>query len=196
MEKFTKFQKKGYNLPKAEYLYKGNIMNIIKFDNWEMIEESDMVLILPYIIEKEVILLRKEYIPTYKYRELKNNKNIDYFLTPICGTLEKGENPEKTVKRELYEEAGIILSDVKDINIENSFHLSKGNTAKFFPAFLNIREGEYKEVIAPGDGSKEEKISKTIQIPLKDIDNIIYKDIATAYLLNTFKLLNIENEKL
>jgi 8-oxo-dGTP pyrophosphatase MutT (NUDIX family) len=184
MEKFTKYQKNNIEI-KPELKYDGYI-KILKFKDYEIADETDMVIILPYLIEKEFILLRIEPIPTYElsFPEAKTDK----FITVISGTMEKGETPEKTIKRELYEEAGIVLSSVKNLNIEEPVAVSKGNKAKYYCCFLELNEGEYKQTIAPGDGSISEKNSKTISVPIKDIDNLNTYDLITRYMLTKFKL--------
>lgn len=189
MEKFSKYQKREDNKPLSNELFKGKTLSIVNYDGWEMTHESDMVIILPYMKDKKSLLLRSEYVPTYRYRHNKdNNKDHQQFLTCVCGTMENGETPEQTIRRELYEEAGIILSSVKSLDIEDGVHLSKGNLAKYYCCIIEIGNGEYKQTIAPGDGSKAETLSRTIEIPVKDIDELIPTDIATKYLLTNFKL--------
>ena len=186
--KFTKYQKQESLLPKSKELYKGNVISIRSYDGWEMADESDMVLVLPYLKDRNTILLRNEYIPTYRYRTLKDeNKDIQNYLTVICGTMEEGESPEQTIRRELYEEAGIVLSSVKNIEIDHTVHLNKGNCAKFHCCLIEISDAEYKQTLAPGDGSKAEKLSKTIEISVDNIDELIPYDIATSNMLLLFK---------
>lgn len=188
MEKFTKYQKNKEEI-KPELKYDGYI-KILKYKNHEIVDESNMVIILPYLKEKESILLRIEPIPTYElsFPEVKTNK----FITVISGTMEKGETPEKTIKRELYEEAGIVLSSVKNLNIEEPVSVSKGNKAKYYCCFLELSEGEYKQTIAPGDGTESEENSKTISVPIKDIDNLNTYDLITKYMLTKIKLENYD----
>jgi 8-oxo-dGTP pyrophosphatase MutT (NUDIX family) len=188
MKKFSKHQKIENDLPKSQQLYKGNKISIVNFDEWEMADESDMIIVLPYMKDRDTVLLRSEYIPTYRHRNLRDKAGDrrDY-LTVICGTMEPGEKPEQTIRRELYEEAGVVLSSVKNIEIEDSVFLNKGNMAKFHCCLIEIGEGEYKQTIAPGDGSKAETLSKTIEIPAKDINQLVPSDLATKHLLLLFK---------
>jgi 8-oxo-dGTP pyrophosphatase MutT (NUDIX family) len=189
MEKFSKHQKKQEDLPQSTQLYKGNTISVIGFDEWEMADESDMVIILPYMKDRETILLRSEYIPTYRNRSLRDNLGDKKdFLTVICGTMEEGEKPEQTIRRELYEEAGVVLSSVKKLEIEDSVFLNKGNMAKFHICLVEIGDGEYKQTIAPGDGSKAETLSKTIEIKAKDVKELVPADLATKHLLLLFRL--------
>jgi 8-oxo-dGTP pyrophosphatase MutT (NUDIX family) len=39
----------------------------------------------------------------------------------ISGGNEEGETPDKAIRRELYEEAGIVLSSLKELDIEEPF---------------------------------------------------------------------------
>ena len=185
MEKFTKYQNNQNNNLQSNDLYKGKSITLVGFDGWEMADERDLVLVLPYMIDRNSILLRSEYIPTYRLRTLRDkNADREFYITSICGTIESGETPEKTIRRELYEEAGIVLSSVKNIEIEDGVHLSKGNLSKLYFSVIEIRDGEYKQTIAKGDGSKEENISKTIEIPVKDLEQLVVSDLQTKYLLS------------
>lgn len=186
MEKFTRYQKKKKELPPSKVAFQGKVKNIIKFDDWEITTEKDRIIVLPYLKDRETILLRHEYIPTFRYRTMmdyKEDKSDGYFLTLISGNIEEGETAEKTLKREIYEESGIVLSSVKQIELEEPLFNDKGNTSKINICLLPLNEGEYRQTIAPGDGSKSEYLSKIVEIPLKDIEHLQCHDLTTKHLL-------------
>lgn len=191
MEKFTKYQKRDNSI-QPEVKYDGYI-NIISYKDYEIAKESDCVIILPYMISNDSILLRREPVPTYElsFPEAKTDK----FLTVISGTMEEGESPEQTIRRELYEEAGIILSSVKSIEVSDPVCMSKGNMAKYHCCFIDISDGEYKQTYAPGDGTESEKNSQTIKIKIDDIDQLKTYDLITEYMLTKFKSLKNISEK-
>ena len=52
-----------------------------------------MVIILPYLVDEASIILRSEYVPTYKYfyKDMEQFKNVSNFLTVLSGTVEPGK---------------------------------------------------------------------------------------------------------
>jgi len=97
-----------------------------------------MVVILPYLRDDGFILLRHEYVPTYQYfyRDSNDYKNITNFLTVVTGQIEQNESLENCVRRELYEETGIVLSSLYKVEIDKHLFLSKGNVAQYHTCLL------------------------------------------------------------
>jgi hypothetical protein len=188
MEKFTKYTK---NLPLEEKpipVYQGDV-NLIKFRDWTIIDEADMVAVLPYFKDEGYVLLRSEWIPTYQWKYKDIHKGIDKFITVISGHIEEGETPQQTLRRELYEEAGIVLNETKELDIGRPLHISKGNLNCYFPCLLELNYNDYQQTKAPGDGSLAEKKSQTIKISLADLDQIVPFDLISGFLME--KLLDI-----
>src|ERR1035437_9652416 len=104
MEKFTKLKDKNEisNGDKEKVLYSGETLKVIEFENRPMIKEKDTVICIPYLIDTNQIILRYEYIPTFKYVD-----GQEYHVTLVGGGVEIGESPDKAILRELEEEAGI-----------------------------------------------------------------------------------------
>jgi hypothetical protein len=102
MEKFSKLKPKSeFSEPNDEILFSNKYMKVINFEDWTIIKESDFVVCIPYLIESNQIILRHEYIPTFKYVD-----GQEYHVTVLSGGIEVGETPERALLRELEEEAG------------------------------------------------------------------------------------------
>ena len=192
-EKFTNIEKKSGTTKsemESEVKYKGDYMKIISYKNYEFVSESHMVVILPYLRDEGYILLRHEYIPTYQYLYKDNLEysNITNFLTVVSGTIEKGESFENCVRRELYEETGIVLSNMYQVEMDRHLFISKGNVAQYHTCMLELRYNDYKVAKAKTDGSVEESLSKTVQISLGDLNELKTHDLITEYMLTKFKL--------
>ena len=71
--------------------------------------------------------MRNEYVPTYqyKYKNSPQYKSATNFLTIISGIIKKNENPINAIRRELYEEAGLILSNTFNIEIDKQLNMTK-----------------------------------------------------------------------
>jgi 8-oxo-dGTP pyrophosphatase MutT (NUDIX family) len=192
-EKFTNVEKNSgttESKPDNNLKFKGDYLKIINYKDYEIVSEPHMVVILPYLRDEGFILLRHEYVPTYQYfyKDNLNYNSITNFLTIVSGTVKKDESLENCVRRELYEETGIILSNMYQIEMDKHLFVSKGNVAQYHTCLLELRYNDYKVTNPKSDGSESENLSKTIQISLGDLDEIKTHDLITEYMITKFKL--------
>lgn len=173
-----------------DVVYNGENIKIVKYKGWDIVSEPHMVVVLPYLRDEGYVLLRHEYIPTYQYyyKDFDNYQNITNFLTCVSGTVEKGESLQNTIRRELYEETGIILSNMYNIEIDKNLFVSKGSCTQYHTCILEMRYNDFRLVQPKNDGSSEENKSQTIKISLGDLNNIKTHDLITEYLITKFKL--------
>jgi 8-oxo-dGTP pyrophosphatase MutT (NUDIX family) len=192
MNKFSNINRNQVKEQKQvdDTVFKGKYISIVSHNEWEFVKENDVVIILPYLRDESCILLRHEYIPTYQYfyKNINDYKNITNFLTVMSGTMEKGQSIKNTIRRELHEEAGIVLSSLYDFDIEKSLFMSKGNVARYHICILELRYNDFRLTTPTTDGSFAEKNSKTIKVSLGDIDELRTHDLITDYVLNKFRL--------
>lgn len=186
MEKFTKIKKqqeKQIINQNDSIGYTGKYLSVIKENDYEYVTEKDTICCLVYIKDDGHLIMRREPIAPW-HNKLKNS---DLFLTCISGTIENGETPKQCLRRELYEEAGLVLSEFYQFEIYGPFFKTKGNDSYYYTCVLEINYNDYKLVAAPGDGSKTERLSNAIRISLGDIDDIKCNDMVTKYLLTKLK---------
>lgn len=179
MKKFTKIRiSKKPRKKRSEILYSDDYVKLISYEGWSMISESDMVIVLPYLIESNELILRYEYIPTFKYVE-----GQEYHITMLSGGIEEGETPVDAAIRELEEESGIVLKNESKLQELKPLFVSKGNCNKYHMFFLPLHERDYYQVEPVGDGSKAEAKSSCIKINYKNIDTISCSDLITEFML-------------
>jgi hypothetical protein len=65
--------------------------------------------------------------------------------------------------------------------------VSKGNASKYYPCILQLTETQYQEVIAKGDGSKAEKMSKSVKVDAKFLSNLNASDLITEFMILKMK---------
>jgi 8-oxo-dGTP pyrophosphatase MutT (NUDIX family) len=179
MEKFSKMRPKSeFDEPKDKELYSKGPLKLVEYEDWTILKSKDCIICIPILVETNQIVMRYEYIPTFKYVD-----GQEYHATIVAGGIEPGEDPKTALLRELEEEAGIVLRDDYEIELEKPFFLTKGSTNRAYAFILPLNERDYHEVVAKGDGSVAESKSKAVKVDIKYIDSISVSDMATAYML-------------
>ena len=182
MKKFTSLNRNTSTPKEVEPLYQDNHLKITEFEDWKIINQPDVAVAIIYLMEENVFILRHEYIPTFKFKE-----GQDYHLTLVGGGIEEGETPEKALIREIEEEAGIVIRDDFQLEMMKPLYLMKGSTCQVHPALVILNEGDYHEVMAKGDGTRVEKLSKSVKIDAKFITKVNCSDLITEYMLGELK---------
>ena len=98
-----------------------------------------------------------------------------------------GETPEKTLLREIEEEAGIVIRPDFKIEFMKPLFISKGHSSKYHPALITLTERDYHEILPPTDGTRVEKLSRTVKIDTKFVKSINSSDLITEYMINQFQ---------
>ena len=183
MDKFSTLKpKEEFKKDKEEPIYQDKHMSVIKFEDWSIVRHKDYVVCIPYLIESNQVILRYEYIPTFKYTD-----GQEYHLTLVGGGTEEGESHDLAITRELEEEAGIVLREDFELEALRPLFLTKMNANKVYPYIIALHEKDYHEVIAKGDGTKHEGMSKSVKVDIKQLKNIQASDLITDYILLKLK---------
>jgi hypothetical protein len=193
MEKFTKM-KDNPVIPEEQVLYNGKFLDVISYKDTELLKIRDKVAILPYFRDEATFLMRLEYTPAYQYknRDKSNLKRITNYLTIMTEGMEEGETPEKTIRRGLYEEGGLVLNNLYPFEVEGPFFVDKYTTGQVWVCFLELPVNSYRQIKPPTDGSTAEKLSKCIRVSVGDIDQIVNNDLISKYMITKLKT-RIEN---
>jgi 8-oxo-dGTP pyrophosphatase MutT (NUDIX family) len=189
MEKFSKLDSKKPKKIKDEILFDNGYVKLIDYEGWSIVQESDLIVCIPYFIESNQFLVRYEYIPTFKYVEGK-----EYHVTVLSGGIEDGESTENALFREIEEEAGIVINEDYKPDALKPLFINKGHTNKYHGYILPLSEKDYHEVIPTGDGSEAERLSKSVKVDAKYIDSLNTSDLITDYMILKLKeYLNISD---
>lgn len=135
-------------------LWKGNHFHVISpgEESWEAVHESDMVLALPRVDGNYII--RKEYCPSYG---VKDEGDHDRFWTMVSGTIEEGERPIETLKREMAEETPIRPERIRLFERRKEIPFVKLSTQRV--TFYHFDVLQYTKTEAEGDGTEIEEKS-------------------------------------
>jgi len=165
-------------------LFSGKWISIVSPVNeeYESVHEKDIIIVLPIIEKngKKLYGIRYEHCPPYY---LKDNKVRNYY-TVLSGKIEEGEEPSKTVVRELEEESGVKALVFELKNIAENIPICKSTDMRAYVYVMRI--SEYERVEAIGDGTKSEELSKTVWVSeenLHKLDKIDNKDFLLVSLL-------------
>lgn len=188
MEKFTQIKDTPI-VTEEEFLFNGKHLDIISYKDTEILKDKDKIAILPYFRDEATFLMRLEYTPAYQYknRDKSNLKRITNYLTVITGTIENGETPEQTIRRELYEEGGIVLNNMYPFEVEGPYFLQKYGVGQIWICLLELPVNSYRQIKPPTDGSKHEKLSRNIKVSVGDVDQIVNNDLISKYLITKLK---------
>ena len=96
MEKFSRLKPEEKKVDDNKVAYKDKNLTVTKYEDWSIVTDRDVVVCIPYLIELNKIVLRQEYIPSYKYAD-----GQELHICLVGGGIEKGETPEEAMLREL-----------------------------------------------------------------------------------------------
>lgn len=184
MDKFTKLKPNSEpkQSKKVKTLYKDDYVQLVNYDNWSILQGKDCVICIPYLIEENKFIIRQEYIPSYKISD-----GQEMHLSCVGGEIEEGESPEESLLREIQEEAGLVIRDGYNLELERPLFFSKSSSIKCYYCIVPLTENDYHEVVIKGDGSKTENMSQTAKIDIKYLGSLTTSDITTEFMLTKFK---------
>jgi hypothetical protein len=183
MQKFSNLKPETDFTPdKNDIEWSNDHISVINHEEGTFVKEADFVVCIIYLIEENQFILRHEYIPTFEYVD-----GEPYHITVLSGTMKQDESPERSLLREIEEEAGIVIRPEFKIEFMKPLFVSKGHASKYHPAIITLTERDYHEVMAKGDGSKIEKMSQTVKLDMKYINSVNTSDLITDYMMEKFK---------
>lgn len=128
-------------------------------------ERGDSIAIVIYEKDTDMLLFTNQFrYPTTKEK--------GWILELTAGSIELGENAEKRVKKEVEEEIGYKLNEIKFIN---SFFVSPGGTSERI--LLYYSEVRSKNKVFVGGGMKFEKEDiQLVKIKSKEVKELLKKN--------------------
>lgn len=179
-----------FPLQKVTYNFETN-MGEVEVQKREVYCSANGATVLLYNPERgKVILTRQLRIPTFL------NSNPSGMMIEACaGILEKNENPEQGILREIEEETGYRVEKVTKLF---ELYSTPGSVAEMLHYF--VAEYNYSQKINEGGGlQKEQENIEVIEMPFEEAFSKIQsgeiKDAKTVILLQYAKLYLLEEEK-
>ncbi|WP_276167281.1 GDP-mannose pyrophosphatase NudK [Zobellia alginiliquefaciens] len=126
-------------------------------DSWETQEREaydrgNGAAILLYNQKKGTVVLTRQFrMPTYV------NGNSDGMMIEVCAGLLDGDNPEDCIRKEVEEETGYQIENVKKV-FES--YMSPGSVTEILHFFV----GAYEEKMKIGDGGGAEDETENIEV--------------------------------
>lgn len=156
-----------------KYLYKGEHVNLVspKERDYEFVHELDAIVCIPILYTKEgpMIVVRKELCPPYSSKDVSSE---DLYYTLLTGKIDNGEHPFEAMQREIMEEAGISVGNIKVRRFKENVPICK--TTNMRAHFYVFTTNDYEVLDPIGDGSYWEEQSETYLIDIYEYSE--YKD--------------------
>ncbi len=159
--------------------------------NREVYLSSNGAAVLLYNKEKDTVILTRQFrLPTYL------NKNTTGMLLEVCaGLVEENEDPKDAIIREIEEETGYSVQEVKKIF---EMYMTPGSVAEMLYFF--VAEYTPQQKVNEGGGLDEENEDiQVIELPFEEAYNKIHsgeiKDAKTALLLQHARIYLFMGEK-
>lgn len=83
-------EEKNFKNKKDDVVYSDDFVKVIKYEDYSIVSEKDCVICIIYLIEMNQIVIRQEYIPSFKYAD-----GQEYHISLVGGGIEMGESPEQ-----------------------------------------------------------------------------------------------------
>jgi 8-oxo-dGTP pyrophosphatase MutT (NUDIX family) len=163
-----------------ETLWQGKWISVVSpVDSpYEAVHEGDIVLVIPYLEDMGMYVIRSEKCPPYS---IKDTSGEERYYTLISGKVEEGESTIDAALRETEEEAGIVIEKCKKIMLAKNIPLCKSTDMRATIFFLSIEK--YDEIEAKGDGTIYEEESEFIYVTEKEIKRIVEREENYDFLL-------------
>lgn len=166
----------------AKVEYDGGHLQILNINGFTAVQEKDMVVCIPYLVEQNKIIMRYEDVPTYNLIK----PEMDKFITVMSTVMEKDEFPKDALKRGLEKEFMIKLKDSCNPEILDPIFINKGNTAMYHICILPLMTYDYEQE-KPSDDMVMEMKASNILININELNNYIIYDLITRYTMDLFK---------
>lgn len=170
-----------FNKVKSTELFAKDYLRVIDIDGSTAIQELDMVVCIPYLVESNTILLRYENIPSFELVRPEITKFINVMSQPIDTT------PEEALKKGLLDKFGIELNEKKKLEILTPIFSNKTNTSRYHICILPLMSYDYQQIRIEDEvvtmGMKE----NNALINITELNNVIVYDLITRYCIDLFK---------
>jgi len=160
--------------------YDGGYIKVLNINGYNAVQEKDMVVCIPYLVESNSLLLRYEHIPAFELVKPEIEKYITVMSTVVDNDV------EESLRKGLEQQFSIILKDTKKPEILQPIFINKGNTARYHICILPLMSYDY-EMVREDDAKVMEMKDNNIIVNINEINNLIIYDLISRYTIDLFK---------
>lgn len=165
---------------KSKIIFDADHLKVIDINGHQAIQEKDILVCIPYLKEKNSILLKYKNVPTYEYVR----PEISKYITALNKSIET--SPEQTLRECLKDEFGIVLDDKYSPEILTPIFINEGSTSRYHICILPLMNIDYDQT-NPTETDKMIMKENNVIIDSAELGNLVIYDIITRYSLDLFK---------
>ena len=168
------------NKVKPKDMYDAGQLKVIDVAGSIAVQEPDVVVCIPYLTEKNSILLKYENVPAFELVK----PEIDKYVNAVAISIDNGETPKDALRRGLLAEFGLQLKDAHSPEILTPIFIKKNNTSRYHVCILPLMSYDYEQV-QPNDELTMK--SSNLVLNINELSNVIIYDLITRYAIDLFK---------
>lgn len=166
---------------KKKILFENQDIKVLNILDKTITQTQDIIVCIPYLIEKASILLRYTEEPAF----LAINPNIDKYVTALNIYLEENETLNEAIINGIKNSFGIELKEFEPV-IQQTMFLSSKSCTTYHICILPLMNHNFEQ-IQPEESKKLQMKNSNIIFQTNELNNLIIYDILTKYSLDVFK---------
>lgn len=177
MQKLSNIEKQ-----KAKQIFDAESFKVINVYGHNAIDEIDKVIVLPYLKEKNQIILKYQNVPVYETKR----PEIDKYAFVLNDNLIDEYSIKETIQKALVKNFGIQLNQNFEPEILSPIFLYPNSNVRYYICILPLMEYDYEQIV-PTEDKRILMKNSNILVNINELNNIIFYELTSKYVIDIFK---------